>query len=263
MKKRGWFFIGCSLFLISLLLLIQWNPFLLKQRKVLPPAQTANILTKLKTVSVEKGKINYLILGDSVALGKGAEIGAGYGLYVREELERERLHVELDNQGISGQTSAELRQMIQKPELEQRIRTADLITITIGGNDLLKSALDQENWWLALSEFTSIQAQYNENMGAILNHLRSLNDTAPILVTTLYNPISTEEIYYPLTEKLLRKWNAGMRKISSQFPEVTVIEVASLLQTAKEDWLADEIHPNEYGYRLIAKQIVEQIRREI
>ncbi len=263
MKKRGWIFVGCSLFLIALFLFIQWNPFLLEQPKIIPPAQTSNILTKLKQVSDEKGKINYLILGDSVALGKGAEIGAGYGLYVQEELERERLHVELDNQGVSGQTSSELREMIRKPELEQKIRNADLINITIGGNDLLKSALDQGNWLQALSEFASIQAQYNENIGAILDHLRSLNDTAPILMTTLYNPISTEEIYYPLTEKLLQKWNTGMRKISSQFPEVTVIEVASLFQKAKKDWLADEIHPNEYGYRLIAKQIVEQIRREI
>lgn len=260
MKKRRWILVGCSLLLLCLVFLIPFNRFF-KEEGSSPQAE--NILAHLRKVSEGNGRINFLIIGDSVALGKGAEkTGAGYGSYIVQELEQEQLNVTLDNQARSGQTSADLLKSLQRREMEKKIKNADLITITVGGNDLLKHALDRKNRLSVLTEFATIQAQYKENMATILERLRHLNQTAPILITALYNPISVEEPYYPLTEKLLEKWNAGLKEVAYGFSEAVVIEVTSHLHQAKENWLADEIHPNDQGYRLIAKGIMERIRQQ-
>ena len=78
-------------------------------------------------------------LGDSLTRGTGDETGKGYVGLVVEELESEYNRKPLiHNLGINGQVSKELVQQVKQPEVKRQIQAADVILVTIGGNDLFQ-----------------------------------------------------------------------------------------------------------------------------
>ena len=81
------------------------------------------------------GAASYLALGDSVT--------SGYGLAEGErafpDLVAQELGVDYVNAGQPGLTSAELLAQVQDPEMADALSDADIITITIGGNDLMNA----------------------------------------------------------------------------------------------------------------------------
>lgn len=234
-----------------------------KQDPVVVP--NVDILTRLQDDAAAKDSLQYLVLGDSVARGIGSDPSAPHGyssLVVKGLHEMERIPLKLSNQGVSGQTSQRLLSSLYRADIRKQVVQADLISLTIGGNDLLKEALQTNNPVSALSEFPTIQEQYYHNLDKILNEIRELNPNAPILLTSLYNPISPDEPYYGLSDKLLRQWNRGMKTIASHYRLTHVVDVAHRLRNTDGDWLSDEIHPNERGYRLIADGILEDIRSQ-
>ena len=81
------------------------------------------------------GAASYLALGDSVTSGYGlAEGGRAFPDLVAQEL-----GVDYVNAGQPGLTSAELLSQVQDPEMADAITDADVITVTIGGNDLMNA----------------------------------------------------------------------------------------------------------------------------
>lgn len=216
-------------------------------------------LQELRDIAAKDGKLDYLVLGDSVALGKGSAKEEGYGYWVAEYLKGKGFDVRLDNRAVSGQTSDQLLDTLENGELLDHIRQSDLISITIGGNDLLKVVLHHGNPLEALRDFRNIQSRYLNNLQAILQKIRQINPRAPILITSLYNPVEPEEPYFPLVRKLLNQWNEGMREVVHTYPAATVIDVDRRLLPNERNWLADEIHPNDWGYQLMAKDMLESI----
>jgi lysophospholipase L1-like esterase len=219
--------------------------------------EAPSMLQTLKTRASREGSLHYLALGDSVALGKGAP--RGYAAEVADRLERHHLPVQLDNQGVSGQTSSQLWEALHKPEMKRKIRQADLITITIGGNDVLKVALKRSQPWEAFSSFDEIRDGFVRHLNQILTLIRQENPTAVVLVTSLYNPVPPDALYFPLTEKLLDNWNTALSQTVSAQPGCIVVQIDDLLRPEHRDWLADQIHPNTRGHRLIATAILNAI----
>ena len=76
----------------------------------------------------------YLALGDSIAYGYGlSDISKqSYVSQVAKELE-----VMANNESVVGMDTSEFLELINKEEIEDEIESADLITISIGSNDLL------------------------------------------------------------------------------------------------------------------------------
>jgi lysophospholipase L1-like esterase len=219
--------------------------------------EAPSVLQTMKTKASHKGSLHYLALGDSVALGKGAP--RGYAVEVADRFKQHQLPVQLDNQGVSGQTSSQLWVALQKPEMRRKIRQADLITITIGGNDLLKVALKRSHPWEALSSFDDIRDGFVRHLNQILTLIRRENPTAIVLVTSLYNPVPPDALYFPLTEKLLDNWNTALVQTVSTQPGCIVVHIDDWLRPEHRDWLADQIHPNTRGHRLIATAILNAI----
>ncbi|MCS1350497.1 GDSL-type esterase/lipase family protein [Mechercharimyces sp. CAU 1602] len=264
MKK--WLIAGVSgLFLITGTWLGQATPYLELFFKEEPePVYQAqeSILNTLK-INSEHRQVDYLSIGDSVAMGKGSEQDEqGYTSHIERELEKENLQVTLDNQGISGQTSAELRSALETESgLSTKVKEADFITLTIGGNDLLKVVLEEKNPMKVLTEFPKIQAEFKTNLTAIMDQLTTLNPEAPIIVTTLYNPLSPQESYYDHSDNMLTIWNRGLKEVVYQYSTGYVVDVDEVLTPNPErSWLADEIHPNGKGYALMAAKMVKEIR---
>jgi len=222
------------------------------------------LLEELRNIAGKDGRLDYLVLGDSVALGKGSvKEDRGYGYWVAEYLKREGIEVHLDNLAVSGQTSDQLLQSLEDRDLLAKIRQSDLISITIGGNDLLKAVLRHGNPFDALMDFQHIQKRYLDNLQSILERIRRHNPQAPVLITSLYNPVEPEEPYFPIARKLLQKWNAGMKKVVHAYPAAAVIDVDRRLLPDNRNWLADEIHPNDRGYQLMAEGMLETIRGKV
>lgn len=217
-----------------------------------------SILERLKKIGQQKGELQYLVLGDSVALGQGSTDGeGGYTSLISQYLRKNQLHVKYINRAISGQTSEQLLQRLKTTtHLQEEIAQADLISLTIGGNDLLKRLLQEKNPMAILTQFYEIQENYKTNLNEVLSEIRQLNPDAPILTTSLYNPVPPSNEYYTWAEKLMKKWNDGMKEIAGEFSDVNVIDIEGF-HSAK--WLADDIHPNDEGYGWIAQKCVQAI----
>lgn len=259
MKK--WIFIAVSL---SLLLLYSSDIRFMFVKKPVESDTVSqmNILSHLKDQAQRKDPLNYLVLGDSVARGFGSQKTGphGYSSLVAKALKEEGIDLDLVNRGVVGQTSAKLLQSIQDSQIQTDIRNADLISLTIGGNDLLKVALEEEKPLHILFSFDEIQAKYEKNLSSIITTIRSLNRDAPILITSLYNPISPEKSYYRISNQMLKRWNSDMKRVADRNPFTYVVNVTDRLQGEEEQWLYDQIHPNDQGYRLMAGGILDEIR---
>ncbi len=262
MKKWIWVVVSLSL----IFPVVKFYPMLQWMFAESPPEPVTvtqeNILTKLKEKTEEKSELNYLVLGDSVARGIGSEKPGshGYSSLVAKGLAEDDIPLQLINRGVIGQTSKQLTGYIRTPNIRQKIREADLISLTIGGNDLLKVALQNDDPFRILTDFDRIQSGYKKNLDSILMEIRTLNREAPILITSLYNPVLPQESFFKVSNRLLKSWNIGMKEVAYTYRLTHVVDVTDRLTAGKGDWLSDEIHPNDRGYRWMAEGILNEIR---
>ena len=84
---------------------------------------------------------NYTALGDSLAYGTGATNNQGYVDQYKSNLEADnQVAVNLTNLGIPGWTSTDLLSALKKNAVfRSAVAQSDVITIDIGGNDLLRA----------------------------------------------------------------------------------------------------------------------------
>lgn len=189
-------------------------------------ALTACLALGIVTVAAgaeEKSQKEYVALGDSIS--------TGYGLAENEksfaEIIAEEHSYNLTNLAEDGATTASLLESIKQPAAAAAISAADIITITIGGNDFVnafyayvankyneanpddtKTPEDIKNLILAnnfmilnfalniASDFSSSDeaqaaiAQVQTNLPAAISYIKYINPTAEIILTNQYNPYS-------------------------------------------------------------------------
>ena len=85
-------------------------------------------------VSADKQEINTItLLGDSITYGYGLEENQhNYGWYLGEYY-----GAEVENLAQNGLTSEELIDMLETDDVQQAVKNADMVCLSIGGNDLL------------------------------------------------------------------------------------------------------------------------------
>jgi lysophospholipase L1-like esterase len=77
-----------------------------------------------------------VVLGDSIATGSEGGTGTSYGAVYADLLEQETGQpVELTNLADRSETSDSLLASLQSPGLQESIASADVVVITVGGND--------------------------------------------------------------------------------------------------------------------------------
>jgi lysophospholipase L1-like esterase len=203
-----------------------------------------------------KSSFNHLVLGDSVAQGRGSDEG-GFVQKVNTNLESLTAKTfVLENQGISGSTSQGLLNQLQIPAVQQSVKKADIITINIGGNDLVQIA-KEEGPLNAIKSYDEVKSDYEKNLTEIFELIRSHNPDAILVLNELYNVVNAEKNYYPATEKLLNDWNLIAYETALSDKPAIVVPVSDALQTEDMDkWLYDSIHPNDEGYERIAEKTI-------
>jgi lysophospholipase L1-like esterase len=207
---------------------------------------------------MENDGFRILALGDSLTRGTGDSEGKGYVGYLIDHLkEKSDQNINLFNFGIKGLTSDELAEQMKQPEIQRQIQEADVILITIGGNDLFRGG--QTLVELDLEHVKEIQEDYTKNITSVLSNSRSLNTQATIFLIGLYNPFielgDAETI-----SKIVRDWNYQSAEVSASFPKTVFVPTFDLFQLNVDDYLyTDKFHPNTEGYRLIAERVASLI----
>lgn len=211
--------------------------------------------TNTATQKVENTKgLTIVALGDSLTRGTGDETGKGYVGDLTDEIKKKtKKQVQLTNLGINGQTSNQLRKQVQQTEVARQIKKADIVLVTIGGNDLFRGGQGLSDY--SSANIAKIEKQYLANLKFILEQIRKNNQTANVFFIGLYNPFIELEQGKEMS-KVVRHWNYDSAEISAAFPKIVFVPTFDLFELKVNDYLySDKFHPNSKGYRLIAERV--------
>lgn len=192
-------------------------------------------------------------LGDSLTRGFGDPEGQGYGGKLANLLREGGQEVVYDNLGVNGQTAPQLVSLLQQQDVQAKVKTARLLLVSIGGNDLFRGGETLSN--LESTRTASLQTEYNKQLKTILTRLRELNPNATITLIGLYNPF-IELQNSAVTSKIVRDWNYAAGETLAAFPKTMLVPTFDLFQFQSKDVLyIDQFHPNANGYELMAERI--------
>ena len=244
---------------------------------LLPSAEP--VMTKPST-SAKKKVVTYVAIGDSLTKGVGDSTNqGGFVPLLAQSLTNETgLEFKAINYGVSGNTSGQiLSRMQEKKEIRKDLKQAQLLTITVGGNDLRKAILEDTSN-LDLDRFEKASKTYEKNLKQIIELTRKDNPDLPVYVVGIYNPLYLN--FPDLTElqTLVDQWNQRTEETLSAYQGVYFVPINDLLykgidgksgvteselgkETVTNDALYDEdsFHPNNTGYEIIKEAVLEKI----
>lgn len=212
--------------------------------------------------AVEKpaGKRLVLVLGDSLSRGTGDPAGRGYAADVVGALAR-RGPVDSVNLAVAGAESSDLARLVASANVRSLVAAADVILLSVGGNDLSHSLGNAGAPAEALSKVTDARSALASNLRAILGELRRNNPSAPIRLLGLYQPFGGQGREGRIGESLVLSWNSVIAETALGFPNVAAVPVFDLFQGRPDRLATDRFHPNRDGYRLIAERVVQTLPR--
>ena len=244
---------------------------------LLPSAEP--VMTKPST-SDKKKVVTYVAIGDSLTKGVGDSTNqGGFVPLLAQSLTNETgLEFKAINYGVAGNTSSQiLTRMQEKKEIRKDLKQAQLLTITVGGNDLRKAILEDTSN-LDLDRFDKPSKTYVKNLKQIIELARKDNPDLPIYVVGIYNPLYLN--FPDLTElqTLVDQWNQRTEETLSAYQGVYFVPINDLLykgidgksgvteselgkETVTNDALYDEdsFHPNNTGYEIMKEAVLEKI----
>lgn len=224
----------------------------------------------------------YLALGDSIATGTLHNFArvTSYTEYLYHMLKRRGRRTRMVSLARDGDTSRELLYRLGQPWFQSWVRRADLITVSIGGNNVMRAA--------SIPGFTSVRGPQAEagvgvfcsDWDKIIERLRTLNPGCTLVVMTVYNPYNhsrylgggygADRGMRELTERYLSRINgviesqcrgryeiADIHALFDRFAHGEMGRVANLYSPGL--YLLRNPHPTVYGHRLIARAHADAI----
>ena len=212
----------------------------------------------IREASKPAGKRVVLVLGDSLSHGTGDPTGRGYAADVVAALRR-RGPVETVNLAVAGAESSDLRDVVESPNVRSIAKSADLILLSVGGNDLSHSLSGVGAPVQALTTVEAARGHFAANLREILTGLRSASPSAPIRVLGLYQPFGGEGRESRVGESLVLSWNSVIAETALGYPKVAAVPVFDLFQGRADRLATDRFHPNRDGYRAIADRVIQTL----
>lgn len=255
--------------LLVFFLLFQW---------LLPTASAK--LERTKNVEGEVREFYYVALGDSLTEGVGdkTEQGGFVPLLAQELGNQYGYQVFYENYGVSGNTSRQIIKRMEDEGLVASLERADMMTLTVGGNDLRRAILENITH-LDIAIFEQPAQEYSQRLVTIIEKARENNPDLPIYVLGIYNPFY---LHFPeLTEMqtVVDNWNQVTETTITRFENVYFVPINDLLYKGLDgeagihqsestytrvvnNLLAEEdsFHPNNTGYEIMNEAVMEAIR---
>jgi len=206
------------------------------------------------------GAFRIVALGDSLTRGAGdAAGGGGYPERVAAALRKEGRTVAVENLGVDGIETKDLLRKVEEPDVQRRLASAQVILLSIGGNDLSHSirgaALPGET---PADPTAAALATASLNLQRILSAVRAANGSSPIRILGLYNPFP-ETYDRKLAKETLLKWNVALEEASYGVPGATVVPTADLFDERPDRLSLDRFHPGANGYGEIAGRVLSTL----
>jgi lysophospholipase L1-like esterase len=213
--------------------------------------------------NVKSDTLHHLAIGDSVIRGVGADQTDNMVTQFSNKLgEQAHKKIVFDNQGINGITSSELNQLVQSGKFDNSIKQADIITINVGGNDIIQAAkgVDLQS---VFQTYDQLQTNFTKNLMDITSRVTKINPNATVVLLELYNPLSPKNQMYSLADQLLPKWNVHIYEVANQLPSSIVIETSKVInENHLQNLSSDGVHPNIAGYTAISERMIYQFKHQ-
>ena len=224
--------------------------------------ETADVLTDyeeqvqaVEAAAEEKEEaLNYVLLGDSIAKGAGIVNyeEACYGRIIANTN-----GYNFVNYGVDGLKSSQLLAMFKRQDVKESIKNADIINISIGGNNYLHGNI----LLLLLGVLFRIDPildnmldAYYDDLCQIFGIIREANHDAVILMQTLYNP--STGIFRPLLQYGADKLNERIFQYDKEHPDtIIIVDIAAKLNG--KGYCFAFIHPTARGNEEIAKILLK------
>lgn len=233
--------------------------FTIAVKDVLNPKASA--ITKQTAVTAETKKadtLQIISLGDSLTRGVGDNEGLGYIGRLRSSLETDyKQKVALNNLAVSGARTPELIKQLSDNGVRYSISRANVIMITIGGNDVFPGW--QTIGETDLTQFRPDVATFQENVKKIIKEIREINPNSPIYWLGLYDPF--EDVpELKGSGSVVVDWNNALIKSTIDSKGVYIVPTYDLFQGRTKDLLfSDHFHPNNKGYTLMANRLLQDV----
>ncbi len=199
-------------------------------------------------------------IGDSLTKGVGdSKNEGGYNPYLKTKLEAmENIkEVTIENYGVSGNRSDQLMDRLQEDDVKKAVKRADIVIMTIGGNDIMEIFRDNfANLHLAL--FDQAKAEYKERLKMILQTVNQENPSARIILVGIYNPFTKWFANIEELNHIIHEWNEMSKQLVTQV-DGEFVPIADIFEQEEDLLHTDYFHPNDRGYELIAERLFEQI----
>ncbi|HDR7781096.1 MULTISPECIES: SGNH/GDSL hydrolase family protein [Bacillus] len=223
--------------------------------------KASNLIKKTDVVAKEKkktGTLQIVSLGDSLTRGVGDKEGIGYIGRMKEDLQKDyKQKVALTNLAVSGAKMPDLLKQIESSGAQYSIKQADVIVLTIGGNDLFPGW--ESLGKIDLETYRPDTATFQNEAKKIIEEIRKLNTGSPIFWLGLYNPFEDVEDLKG-SSNIVVDWNASLEKLALNDKNVYITPTFDLFQNrGKELLYSDHFHPNEVGYTYMADRLVQNV----
>ncbi len=223
----------------------------------------------------------YVAIGDEISIEASNDYDIEYVSLIRDFLYALNNNLDYSNLSKEGITSFELLNIID--DNKDKIKDADIITISIGGNNILNPILknlnidetilqncDEEQFDSIISEYLNSEEikteilnevnKFSKDFPNIIKKIKKLAPEAEIYVNTVYNPINKKCNIYDFFDEQINLINDLIVKNNSNY-DYKILDCYHILNNDEvlnfkiENGVA-RISPNKVGHAMMATQVI-------
>ena len=231
---------------------------------------------------VSKSVLNkYVAIGDEISLEANSSYEVSYVSLIKDFLYALNSDLDYINLSNDGATSSQLLDIIDNNK--ESLKDTDLITISIGGNNILNAVLkslnigesslqgyDENKFDSAISEYLNSEETkteilneiniFSKDFPNIIKKIKKLAPNADIYVNTVYNPINKKCEIYEFFNSQINIINDIIVKNNSNndykiLDCYQILDNDDVLNFKIEDGVA-RISPNKVGHAMMANQVI-------
>lgn len=221
----------------------------------------------------EKGA--FVVIGDSIAFGAMLEdTKDSYASIMAEKLGLDEVNI-----SVNGYDSEDVLKQLETDEAVEAIKSASVISLSVGGNNILKTIIQNAEDITDLSgllkmispdliaQLTEGIAVFENDFPVIIETIKEINPDAQIIVQTVYNPykfVNTGSLidFASISDSIIVKLNNVIISYFNENPDAFILsDVYTAFEEKAEatfinadfDTMNVDPHPSKEGHALIAE----------